>query len=254
MTPLRADNTSEIREQGARPSVDISLRIERQSLAKQVAERLSDMIVENLLKPGAKLSERSLAQTLHVSPTPSRAGMKPPAGDGLIDLVPNRGAFVANPSPREVEDMLTALRAIEAATGELACLTASDEAIAAIRDTYDRMLKALRRRDRIACFKLEQQIHLGIARACGNATLQRLHHRLNARLYRPRFSSISADPWGQGRWTMFVSDLDAIIAALEQRDAATLSRLLKEHLGITWRQVQPAAKAVLAPRQNRRGA
>jgi DNA-binding GntR family transcriptional regulator len=53
---------------------------------------------------------------------------------------------------------------------------------------------------------------------------------------------------------MFVSDLDAIIAALEQRDAATLSRLLKEHLGITWRQVQPAAKAVLAPTQKRRGA
>jgi DNA-binding GntR family transcriptional regulator len=180
--------------------------------------------------------------------------MKLLAGDGLIDLVPNRGAFVANPNPREVEDLLTALRAIEAATGELACLTASDEAIGAIRDTYDRMLKALRRRDRMACFKLEQQIHLGIARACGNATLQRLHQRLNARLYRARFSSISADPWGQGRWTMFVSDLDAIIAALEQRDAATLSRLLKEHLGITWNQVQPAAKAVLAPMQKRRGA
>jgi DNA-binding GntR family transcriptional regulator len=217
MTPLHADNTSEIREQErAQPSVDISLRIERQSLAKQVAERLSDMIVENLLKPGDKLNERSLAQTLHVSRTPLRDGMKLLAGDGLI--------------------------------------TASDEAIAAIHDTYDRMLKALRRRDRIACFKLEQHIHLGIARACGNATLQRLHHRLNARLYRARFSSISADPWGQGRWTMFVSDLDAIIAALEQRDAATLSRLLKEHLGITWRQVQPAAKAILAPMQKRRGA
>jgi DNA-binding GntR family transcriptional regulator len=53
---------------------------------------------------------------------------------------------------------------------------------------------------------------------------------------------------------MYVSDLDAIIAALEQRDAATLSRLLKEHLGITWRQVQPAAKAVLAPMQKRSGA
>ena len=112
MTPLRADNMSEIREQGAQPSVDISLRIERQSLAKQVAERLSDMIVENLLKPGEKLSERSLAQTLHVSRTPLRDGMKLLAGDGLIDLVPNRGAFVANPNPREVEDMLTALRAI----------------------------------------------------------------------------------------------------------------------------------------------
>jgi DNA-binding GntR family transcriptional regulator len=254
MTPLRADKTSEIREQGAQPSVDISLRIERQSLAKQVAERLSDMIVENMLKPGEKLNERVLAQTLHVSRTPLRDGMKLLAGDGLIDLVPNRGAFVANPNPREVEDMSTALRAIEAATGELACLTASDEAIAAIRDTYDRMLKALRRRDRIECFKLEQQIYLGIARACGNATLQRLHHMLNARLYRARFISISADPWGQGRWTMVVSALDAIIAALEQRDAATLSRLLKEHLGITWKQAQPAAKAILAPMQKRRGA
>src|SRR6266478_1379280 len=99
------------------------------------------------------MNREDLAQTLDVPRTPLRDGVKLLAGDGLIDLVPDRGAFVANPNPREVEDILTALRAIEAAAGELACLTASDEAIAAIRDTYDRMLKALRRRDRMACFK-----------------------------------------------------------------------------------------------------
>jgi DNA-binding GntR family transcriptional regulator len=243
-----------MQEQGAKVSVDSSLPIERHPLSEQVAKRLRAMIAESMLKPGEKLIERVLAQTLQVSRTPLREAFKLLAGDGLIDLVPNYGAFVANPNPREAEHLSTALRAIEAAAGELACLTASDEAIAAIRNMHDRMLKAFRRRDPIECFKLEQQIHLGIARACGNATLQRLHHTLYARLYRTRFSSFSADPWGQGRWTMFVSNLDTIIAALERRDAATLSCLLKDHLGITWTQAQPAAKAVLAPTRKRRGA
>ena len=122
--------------------------IKKTKLYEKVAQQIQGLIRDGLLKPGDKLNERCLAQTLHVSRTPLRDGMKLLAGDGLIDLVPNRGAFVANPNPREVEDMLTALRAIEAAIAELACLTASDEAIAAIRDTYDRMLKALPRRDR----------------------------------------------------------------------------------------------------------
>ena len=230
------------------------LPIERHTLYEQVARRLRDMIAENVLKPGEKLNERVLARTLQVSRTPLRDAFKLLAGDGLIDLVPNYGAFVANPNRREAEDLLTALRAIEAAAGELACLTASDEAIAAIRDMHDRMLKAFRRRDPIECFKLEEQIHLSIAKACRNTILQRLHHTLNTRLYRARFISTSGDPWVQEEWTMTVSDLDAIIAALELRDAATLSRVLKEHLGITRKQAQPAAKTVLAPMQKRRGA
>jgi DNA-binding GntR family transcriptional regulator len=254
LTPLRAENTSEMREQGAKVSVDISLPIERHTLSEQVAKRLRDMIAENMLKPGEKLNDRVLAQTLQVSRTPLRDAFKLLAGDGLIDLVPYYGAFVANPNPREAEDLLTALRVIEAAAGELACLTASDEAIAAIRNMHDRVLKAFRRRDPIECFKLEEQIHLSIAKACRNTILQRLHHTLNTRLYRARFISTSGALWDQEQWAITVSNLDAIIAALERRDAATLSSVLKKHLGITWKQTQPAAKAVLARMQKRRGA
>ena len=254
LTPLRAENKSEMREQGAKVSFDISLPVERHTLSEQVAKRLRNMIAENMLKPGERLNERVLAQTLQVSRTPLREALKLLAGDGLIDIVPNYGAFVANPTPREAEDLLIALRAIEAAAGELACLTASNEVIAAIRNMHDRMMKAFRRRDPIECFKLEEQIHLSVAKACRNTILQRLHHTLNTRLYRARFISTSGAPWGQKQWAKTVSDLDAIIAALERRDAATLSRMLKEHLGITWKQAQPAAKAELAPMQKRKGA
>jgi DNA-binding GntR family transcriptional regulator len=99
--------------------------------------------------------------------------------------------------------------------------------IAAIRNMHDRMLKAFRRRDPIECFKLEEQIHLSIAKACRNTILQRLHHTLNTRLYRARFSSTRAAPWGKEQWATTVSDLDAIIAALERHDATTLSRVGK---------------------------
>ncbi len=215
-----------------------SLGIERQTLAGRVAERLRDLIAEDVLQPGEKLNEQRLAEKLHVSRTPLREGIKLLASEGLVDLVPNRGAYVANPDAREVEDMLTALGAVEAAAAELACHVASDAKIAELRQKHALMLKAYRRRDRLEYFKLNQQIHLGIAGACGNATLQRLHQTLNARLYRARFLSTSSALWGEERWSSAIADHEAIMGALERREPAVLARVLKAHLGQTWKALE----------------
>jgi hypothetical protein len=93
MTPLRAENT--VKCETARTCFVDSLPIERQSwLASHETERHD---CREHSSP-AKLSERSLTKRC-VSRTPLRDGMKLLAGDGLIDLVPNLGAFVANPTP-----------------------------------------------------------------------------------------------------------------------------------------------------------
>ncbi len=208
-------------------------RIVRATLPGQVAERLRDMIAADELSAGAKLNERELTARLAISRTPLREAIKMLAAEGLIQLVPNRGAFVANPSSEEVEDMLEAMGALEATCGEFACARATDAEIAAIRQTHERMVKAYERRDRRTYFKLNQEIHRRIAQASRNATLQRLHETLNARLYRVRFMSNKTD-----RWQSAIEEHEAIADALERRDVPAVRALLREHLGHTWKKVK----------------
>ncbi len=208
-------------------------RIVRATLPAQVAEQLRDMIASDDLSAGAKLNERQLTEHLHVSRTPLREAIKMLAAEGLVQLVPNRGAFVASPSADEVEDMLEAMGALEAVCGELACARATDEEMATIRQTHERMVRAYGRRDRHTYFKLNQEIHGSIAKASRNATLQRLHNALNARLYRVRFMSNKTD-----RWESAVEEHEAIARALEQRDVRAVRKLLREHLHHTWKKVK----------------
>jgi DNA-binding GntR family transcriptional regulator len=219
--------------QGSGTGADNALRIVRATLPAQVAERLRDMIAADELPAGAKLNERELTARLHISRTPLREAIKMLAAEGLIQLVPNRGAFVAQPSADEVEDMLEAMGALEAICGELACTRATDAEIAVIRQAHDRMARAYERRDRHSYFKLNQEIHHRIALASRNATLQRLHETLNARLYRVRFMSNKTD-----RWQTAVEEHAAIAGALERRDVQAVRRLLREHLGHTWKKVK----------------
>jgi len=208
-------------------------QIVRATLPAQVAERLRDMIATDELSAGAKLNERELTLHLQVSRTPLREAIKMLAAEGLIRLVANRGAFVAQPSSEEVEDMLEAMGALEALCAELACLRATDDEIATVRQTHERMVKAYERRDRRSYFRLNQEIHHRIAQAGRNLTLLRLHETLNARLYRVRFMSNKTD-----RWHSAIEEHEAIASALERRDMASIRELLREHLGHTWKKVR----------------
>jgi DNA-binding GntR family transcriptional regulator len=215
------------------PPADSFRRIVRATLPPQVAERLRDMIATDELSAGAKLNERELSAHLDVSRTPLREAIKMVAAEGLIQLVPNRGAFVADPSAEEVEDMLEAMGALEALCGELACIRASDADIDAIEQAHGRMVRAYERRDRRAYFKLNQEIHGRIAKASRNVTLERLHATLNARLYRVRFMSNKTD-----RWHSAIEEHESIARAFRQRDVSAVRKLLRAHLAHTWKKVK----------------
>jgi DNA-binding GntR family transcriptional regulator len=203
------------------------------SLAQRVAGSIRDMIVQDLLPPGARIRERTLAKQLEVSRTPMREALKVLATEGLVELLPNRGALVADPSPIEIRDMLRVLGALEAVAGEASCHAATAHEIAEIKALHYELLAAFAREDRLEYFKINQKIHLAIVAASRNRTLIEIHARLNARLYRTRYRS----NLNNSDWPSAVGEHEAILAALEARDGARLAGLLKDHLGNTWSKV-----------------
>src|SRR3954463_11258924 len=136
--------------------------IVRHSLHDELVGRIRDMIIEGQLEPGSRIHEGQLGQALGVSRTPLREALKFLASEGLIDLVPGRGANVRALTPRDVRNMLEVLIALETLGGRLACRDATDAQIADVRRMHDRMMEFYQRRKRLEYYKLNQAIHTAI--------------------------------------------------------------------------------------------
>ena len=78
------------------------ISIPRAALHEQAVHRLRQMLVENRIAPGAKLNERELSDELNVSRTPLREAIKMLAAEGLVELLPNRGAIAVELTEADV--------------------------------------------------------------------------------------------------------------------------------------------------------
>ncbi len=201
----------------------------RGSLHDEVAARVRDMIVDGRLVPGAAIPELTLAAQLGVSRTPLREALKVLASEGLVELLPGRGAVVKVFTAKDAQDMLQVMATLEEMAGRAAC-AASDATLAPIFALHDKMREHYRRRERREYFALNQDIHNGIIEASGNATLVLVHKILRMRMRRLRYKGNDT----KENWAAAMAEHDAIVEALRARDAQRTGLLLRRHLENTW--------------------
>jgi len=219
-----------------RPESALPGPIRRTALHDTLVNRLRDMIIEGHLSPGTRLNEGQLGQMLGVSRTPLREAIKYLASEGLVELVPSRGAVVKRFGAKDVQDMLLVLGTLEELAARLACAIASDEGIAEIRGLHDRMVQHYKAGDRLEYYKLNQNIHTAIVALSGNAPLAEIHAMLQTRLKRIRFIGHE----GPEKWAAAVAEHEEMIEALEARDQQKLAAVLGRHLTNAWERVRGA--------------
>ena len=195
-------------------------------LHQAVVDRLRDMIVQGELEPGTKLNERVLCITLGTSRTPLREALKFLASEGLVELLPNRGAIVAKLDPGRVKQIFAVMGALEALAGELACRNASDAEVNEIRALHYQMLAHHARGQLAEYFRVNQEIHLKLVDASGNEPLASIYRSLNAHARRARYMANLS----QQRWDQAVKEHQEMLEALSRRDGATLQGILRDHL------------------------
>ena len=200
--------------------------IARASLHDELVERLRDMIVEGELAPGDRVPERSLCGRFGVSRTPLREALKVLASEGLLELLPNRGAAVARLTGDDLEEMFPVMGTLEALAGELACARVTEEQLAEIRALHYQMVLHHTRGELRQYFRINQRIHELIMEAAGNATLTRMYRSLSGRIRRARYVANMS----KARWAQAVEEHEAILEALSARDGARLADILKRHL------------------------
>jgi DNA-binding GntR family transcriptional regulator len=202
------------------------ISIPRAALHEQVAQRLRQMLVEGRIAPGAKLNERELTEVLQVSRTPLREAIKMLAAEGLVELVPNRGAIAVSLSENDIRDTFEVMAGLEAMSGELAAQRITTEELAEIKAMQFEMMAAYTRRDLSGYYRLNSLIHEAINAAAKNPVLTATYNQVNARLQALRFRSNQDGV----KWSRAVKEHEKMVDALAAHDGATMRELLLSHL------------------------
>lgn len=217
-------NTLEVDDQmNASPNMP---KVERQRLHDAVVEHLQNLIIEGVLAPGVKLNEREVCERLGISRTPLREAMKVLASEGLIEIAPNRGAFVSKMNDTEIWETFEMMSGLEALSGELAAERISPAEITEIKGLHQAMLVCRKQNDLPGYYSRNQTIHNKINAAARNSVLRQLYLSINRRLQALRFKS----NFHEAKWDRAIQEHDEMIKALEARDGKRLSAILRQHL------------------------
>ena len=218
---------------------DIPRITPRRTLHEEVLERLRDMIIEGRLEPGQRINEGAVGAQLGVSRTPLREAIKSLASEGLVEILPAKGAIVRKLTASDLRQILQVLTSLEQLGGRLACQDASDETIRAIDALHGRMMELYAIRNRLEYFKLNQAIHTAIVAASGNAVLTEMHETLQARIKRLRFVGNE----GPAKWAGAVAEHEEMIDALRRRDGEALAAAIGRHMDHTLVRVADSVSA-----------
>jgi DNA-binding GntR family transcriptional regulator len=202
------------------------IEINRHTLHDQVVARLRAMLVEGRIAPGAKLNERALCEQLRVSRTPLREAIKLLAAEGLIDLLPHRGAVAVKLAEADIRDVFEVLAELEGVSGELAARRVTDAEVAEIKALHYEMLACFARRDLPGYYRINALIHAAINHAAGNPVLTKVYRQTNARVQSLRFRTNQ----DESKWQLAVGEHGQMIRALEAHDAPALRAILVGHL------------------------
>lgn len=221
MSPVQEQNPGT-----AGSSISRLSKVARQHLHDAVVEHLRELIVEGVLAPDVKLQERELCEALGVSRTPLREAIKVLAAEGLVEIMPNQGARVSSMTVAEIHEIFELASGLEAFSGWLACGRMTPEELADIKAIHDAMLACHAQNDLPGYYAKNHLIHDRINLAARNSALRQQYLATNRRLQALRFRS----NLGSQRWEQAIQEHEAMIEALESRDADILSNILRQHL------------------------
>src|ERR1700674_3635737 len=201
---------------------------EESSLHDEILARLRDHIVEGNIPGGSRVHERQLCEMLGISRTPLREALKVLASEGLVELLPNRGARVRQLSEHDLGELFDVMGGVEGLAGRLACENITDEEVAEIERLHYEMYGFYLRRDMHGYFQINQLIHQKIVEASRNATLLATYANFAGRIRRIRYSANFARK--RERWGEAMREHEMILGALRRRAGSELSDILFHHL------------------------
>ena len=204
-------------------------KLHRERAVDSVYKEIRHAIVSYMLKPGERLNVEELAQKLGVSLTPVRGAIQQLATEGLVEIKPRSGTFVASLTAQDVEETLQIRCALECLAGETAVSRIGDADLGRMRELLHTLAKPVAsKEDQRAHERDNSELHLILVRASGNRRLCEIYEALNAHL-KIACVHASENDWA-ARLAEEREEHEAIVAALDARDAEGLHTALRKHV------------------------
>jgi DNA-binding GntR family transcriptional regulator len=203
-----------------------SAPLNRTSLSQQAVEELRRRIAGSALSPGQRLDEAALADDLGISRTPLREALKVLSAEGLVEIRPRRGCYVAELGSADLEEIFPIMALLE---GEVA-REAAQKGSAAELKRLDQLHASLERHaaageiDRY--YEVNYVFHDALQAIAGNRWLQHVIGDLRKLLKLSRHRSLRLE----GRLAESLAEHRALMDALHRRDGDGAERVMKAHL------------------------
>ena len=189
-----------------------------------VFNTLRQSILTGELKPGERLMEIHLADKLGVSRTPIREAIRKLELEGLVTMIPRRGAEVAQITEKSLRDVLEVRRALDARAVELACERITPSQLEQLREACDE--RETKRGDANRVARADVALHDIILVASGNARLMQMVSNLSQQMYRYRLEYVKDG----GSYERLIREHRTIYEAIRDKDPATGARTIKAHI------------------------
>lgn len=191
-----------------------------------VFHTLRQSILTGELKPGERLMEIHLADKLGVSRTPIREAIRKLELEGLVTMIPRRGAEVAQITEKNLKDVLEVRRALDALAVELACDRIREEQLEKLKAACDHFEEETRKGNANQVAQADVALHDIILEAGGNDKLIQMISNLSQQMYRYRLEYVK----DESHYAQLILEHRRIYEAIRLRDKEGGAKAMKEHI------------------------
>lgn len=191
-----------------------------------VFQTLRQSILHGELKPGERLMEIHLAERLGVSRTPIREAIRKLELEGLVVMIPRRGAVVASITEKDLKDVLEVRRTLEILAGEVACERITPELLEELKKAGEEFGRLKETKDVNSLAEADVRFHEIIYAATENARLITILNNLREQMYRYRLEYLK-DKGSHGR---LCQEHQEIYDAIKNGDKAAVDTAVCAHI------------------------
>ena len=191
-----------------------------------VFNTLRRAIITGEFAPGERLMEISLANRLGVSRTPVREAIRKLELEGLVIMIPRKGAQVAKITEKSLRDVIEIRCVLEEFAASLACERITEEGKEKLKEAHRQFVEAAQTNDIIDIVEKDEQFHDAIFQATCNDRLITIINNLREQFYRYRMEYVKDIE----QHSVLVTEHEQLLHAIFNQDSETSKQIMRTHL------------------------
>ena len=201
--------------------------VDSTNLRDQTYDIIKNMIIMREIEPGKKINEENIAREIQVSRTPIREALCRLENEGIVKIIPRRGAFVSELTETNVREILLIREVLEGLVVRLAIENMDEKTLEKLRKSLEKVSDLPEKnRDLINYTRSEVDFHSILLSASNNQMLKNMMEIVNAHLQIIRLRTVVIPERAQRT----VKEHQQILKAIEKRDAVSAEQLMREHI------------------------